>query len=111
MPKNIDPDQMIYLRVKGLLKTLAINQKDLSKQLGLAQGVVSLALSGGNARTFKRITDLLVQEYNIDPEQIFGETEQGNKIMTQLEAIQTELAELRSEIKELKDLVQSKPRT
>ena len=108
MPKNIDPDQMIYLRVKGLLKTLAINQKDLSKQLGLAQGVVSLALSGGNARTFRRITELLVQEYNIDPEQIFGETEHGNKIMTQLEAIQTELQDLKLEIQALKKLIKPK---
>lgn len=108
MPKNIDPDQMIYLRVKGLLKTLAINQKDLSKQLGLAQGVVSLALSGGNARTFRRITDLLVQEYGIDPQQIFGETEHGNKIMTQLEAIQAELQDLKLEIQALKKLIKPK---
>lgn len=109
MALNSDIEQMLYLRVKGILKTLGINQKDLSKRFGLAQGVVSLALNGGNERTFRRITDLLVQEYGVDPQQIFGETEHGNKIMTQLEAIQAELAELRSEIKELKDLVKSKP--
>ncbi len=103
-------EQMVYLRVKGILKTLAINQKDLSKRFGLAQGVVSLALNGGNEKTFRKITDLLVQEYGIDPQLIFGETERGDKIMNQLDAIQAELAELRSEIRELKSLVQPKPR-
>ena len=111
MALNSDSEQMMYLRVKGILKTLNLNQKDLSKRFGLAQGVVSLALNGGNEKTFRRITDLLVQEHGIDPQLIFGETERGDKIMTQLEAIQTELAELRSEIKELKGLVQSKPHT
>jgi transcriptional regulator with XRE-family HTH domain len=111
MALDSNTEQMMYLRVKGMLKTLAINQKDLAKRLGLAQGVVSLALSGGNEKTFRRITDLLVQEYGIDPQQIFGETERGDKIMNQLEAIQAELVELRSEIKELKGLVQPKPRS
>jgi hypothetical protein len=67
-----------------------------------------LILSGGNARTFRRITDLLVQEYNIDPQQIFGETEHGNKIMTQLEAIQAELQDLKLEIQALKKLIKPK---
>lgn len=103
-------EQMVYLRVKGILKTLAINQKDLSKRFGLAQGVVSLALNGGNEKTFRKITDLLVKEYGIDPQLIFGETERGDKIMNQLDSIQAELAELKSEIRELKSLIQPKPR-
>lgn len=101
-------DQMIYLRVKGILKTLDLNQRDLAKRFDLAQGVVSLALNGGNEKTFRRITDLLVQEYGVDPQQIFGETERGDKIMNKLEDIQTELQDLKQEIQELKKLIKPK---
>ena len=108
MPSNLNNDQLVFQRVKGILKTLAISQKDLAKQLGLAQGVVSLALNGGNEKTFRRIIDLLVQEHQIDPQHIYGETERGDKILTQLEEIKEELQQLKSGIEEVKRLLKSK---
>jgi hypothetical protein len=48
-------------------------------------------------------------EYGVDPQQIFGETERGDKIMNKLEGIESELAALKSEIEALKKLIQSNP--
>lgn len=103
-----DPDHQVFLRVKGTLKTLGMSQRDLAKQLGLAPGVVSLALSGGNEKTFRRIVELLEQEHGIDPLQLWGEGERGDKIMNELQAIKSELQGLRSEMEALKDLMRNK---
>ena len=96
-----DPDPQVFLRVKGALKTLGMSQRDLAKQLGLAPGVVSLALSGGNEKTFRRIIEMLEQEHGIDPLQLWGEGERGDKILNELQEIRKELDALRTEIREL----------
>jgi predicted transcriptional regulator len=101
MSSDPDSNQLVFNRVKGILKTLEIGQKDLANQLGLAQGVVSLALNGGNEKTFRRIVDLLVKEHGIDPQQLFGEDERGDKIMIELKVIKDELNALRQEIRDL----------
>nr|WP_290935965.1 helix-turn-helix transcriptional regulator [Haliscomenobacter sp.] len=72
MPLPTDPDPQVFLRVKGALKTIGMSQRDLAKHLGLAPGVVSLALSGGNEKTFRRIIDMLEQEHGIDPSNCLG---------------------------------------
>ena len=101
MSSDPDSNQLVFNRVKGILKTLEIGQKDLANQLGLAQGVVSLALNGGNEKTFRRIVDLLVKEHGIDPQQLFGKDERGDKIMIELKVIKDELNALRQEIRDL----------
>ena len=103
-----DPDPQVFLRVKGALKTLGMSQRDLAKQLGLAPGVVSLALSGGNEKTFRRIIEMLEQEHGIDPLQLWGEGERGDKILNELQAIKTELNGLRTEMEALKELIKNK---
>ena len=44
MPLPSDPNPLVFQRVKGALKSVGMSQKDLAQHLGLAQGVVSLAL-------------------------------------------------------------------
>ena len=108
MPLPNDPDSLVFQRVKGALKSVGMSQKDLAKHFGLAQGVVSMALSGGNEKTFRRIVEMLEQEYGIDPLQLWGEGERGDKILNELQAIKTELNGLRSEMEALKDLIKNK---
>ena len=108
MPLPNDPDPLVFQRVKGALKSVGISQKDLAKRFGLAQGVVSTALSGGNEKTFRRIVELLEQEHGIDPLQLWGEGERGDKILNELQAIKTELNGLRTEMEALKELIQKK---
>jgi transcriptional regulator with XRE-family HTH domain len=101
MPLLSDPDPLVFQRVKGALKSVGMSQKDLAQHLGLAQGVVSLALNGGNEKTFRRIVDLLVKEHGIDPQQLFGKDERGDKILIELKVIKEELNALRQEIRDL----------
>lgn len=108
MPLPNDPDPQVFQRVKGALKSVGISQKDLAKRFGLAQGVVSTALSGGNEKTFRRIVELLEQEHGIDPLQLWGEGERGDKILNELQAIKSELNGLRTEMEALKRLIQHK---
>lgn len=108
MPLPTDPDPQVFQRVKGALKSIGMSQKDLAEHLGLAQGVVSTALSGGNEKTFRRIIEMLEQEHGIDPLQLWGEGERGDKILNELQAIKTELSGLRSEMEALKDLIKNK---
>lgn len=108
MPLPGDPDTQVFQRVKGALKSVGMSQKDLAERFGLAQGVVSAALSGGNEKTFRRIIEMLEQEYGIDPLQLFGEGERGDKILNELQAIKTELNGLRTEMEALKELIRNK---
>lgn len=108
MPLPTDPDPQVFQRVKGALKSIGMSQKDLAERLGLAQGVVSMALSGGNEKTFRRIIELLEQEHGIDPLQLFGEGERGDKILNELQEIKKELNGLRTEMEVLKQLIQNK---
>ena len=85
-----------------------MSQKDLAEHFGLAQGVISTALSGGNEKTFRRIIEMLEQEHGIDPLQLWGEGERGDKILNELQAIKTELNGLRSEMEALKELIKNK---
>lgn len=101
MPLPNDPDPQVFLRVKGALKTIGMSQRDLAERLGLAPGVVSLALSGGNEKTFRRIIELLEQEHGIDPQQLWGEGERGDKILGELKAVREELKALREEVRAL----------
>lgn len=101
MPLPTDPDPQVFQRVKGALKSLGINQKDLAQHLGLAQGIVSVALNGGNEKTFRRIIEMLEQEHGIDPQQLWGEGERGDKILGELKAVREELNALREEIRAL----------
>ena len=108
MPLPSDPDPQVFQRVKGALKSIGMSQKDLAVHLGLAQGVVSMALSGGNEKTFRRIIEMLEQEHQIDPLQLFGEGERGDRILGELQEIKAELHALRAEIKALGRRIEEK---
>lgn len=108
MPLPNDPDPQVFLRVKGALKTIGMSQRDLARYLGLAPGVVSLALSGGNEKTFRRIIEMLEQEHQIDPLQLFGEGERGDRIFGELQEIKAELNALRTEIRALARRIEEK---
>ena len=108
MPLPTDPDPLVFQRVKGALKSIGMSQKDLAEHLGLAQGVVSMALSGGNEKTFRRIVEMLEQEHQIDPLQLFGEGERGDRIFGELQEIKAELHALRTEISALARRIEEK---
>ena len=108
MPLPTDPDPLVFQRVKGALKSIGMSQKDLAEHLGLAQGVVSMALSGGNEKTFRRIVEMLEQEHQIDPLQLFGAGERGDRIFGELQEIKAELHALRTEISALARRIEEK---
>jgi transcriptional regulator with XRE-family HTH domain len=101
MASPSDSDPLIFQRVKGALKSIGMSQKDLAQHFGLAPGVVSLALSGGNEKTFRRIIEMLEQEHGIDSQQLFGEGERGDKILAELKEIKEALNALRNEVRDL----------
>lgn len=101
MPLPTDLDPQVFQRVKGALKTVGMSQKDLAQYFGLAQGVVSTALSGGNEKTFRRIIEMLEKEHGIDPQELLGKGERGDKILGELKAVREELRALREEVRAL----------
>lgn len=105
MKPEADSSKVVFNRVKGILRSLGLNQQQLAQKLGLAQGVVSLALNGGNEKTFGKIVTLLMQEYGVEMDSIYGETEPGNKVMQQLEAIKQELNRLNQGMEDLKEMI------
>jgi transcriptional regulator with XRE-family HTH domain len=97
--KNIDPS--IYHQVKAVMKSLNIDQAQLGEKLDLTQASVSKALNGGNEKTFKRIMELLGNEYGVTSLNQHLESVVGNDIA----AIKSDLQEIKEELKELRKMI------
>lgn len=94
-------DPSIYHQVKAVMKSLNIDQAQLGEKLDLTQASVSKALNGGNEKTFKRIIELLGNEYGITSLNQHLESAVGNDIA----AIKSDLQEIKEELKELRKII------
>lgn len=94
-------DATLYSQVKGVIRSLGLDQAQLAEKLGLNQANISKALNGGNEKTFKRIIDLLEVEYGVTSLNQHLESAVGNDLLE----IKQELKEIKEGIEELKQMI------
>lgn len=88
----------LFTQVKGVIKSLGLDQMVLAEKLGVNQTNVSKALNGGNEKTFQRIVNLLETEYGVTSLNQHLESAVGNdisEIKAELQAIKGTLEELK----------------
>jgi transcriptional regulator with XRE-family HTH domain len=86
------PDK--YAQVKGILRTLKLDQDALADKFGIKQASISKALNGANEKTFKKIVQLLENEYGV------------NSLNQHLESgVAKDIAEIKAELAEIKAAV------
>ena len=94
----------LFTQVKGVIKSLGLDQMVLAEKLGVNQANVSKALNGGNEKTFQRIVNLLENEYGVTSLNQHMESAVGNdisEIKAELQAIKGTLEELKTMIGKL----------
>ncbi len=85
----------IYNQVKGVIKSLNLDQSVLAEKLGMKQTTVSKALNGSNEKTFQRIVELLETEYGV------------TSFNQHLEAsLSKDIAEIKEELKGLREALE-----
>lgn len=95
MPKKSPLDPNLYNQVKGVIKSLNLDQSVLAEKLGMKQTTVSKALNGSNEKTFQRIVELLETEYGV------------TSFNQQLEAsLSKDIAEIKEELKGLREALE-----
>jgi transcriptional regulator with XRE-family HTH domain len=102
-PKN-KPKQAFFNQVKGVVRSLDLDQAVIAQKIGMSQANVSKALNGGNEKALLKIIDLLAQEYNISN---FDAHLAANP-ETELQQIKAELVEIKTTLLELKALIEKK---
>jgi transcriptional regulator with XRE-family HTH domain len=105
MASKIPTSPEMYGQVKGILKTLGIDQDALAEKFEMTQASISKALNGGNEKTFLRIIRMLETEYGITSLNQHLESAVGNEltvIKNMLQNLQNSVDELRQEIRDLK---------
>lgn len=95
MSKKNPLDPNLYSQVKGVIKSLNLDQSVLAEKLGMKQTTVSKALNGSNEKTFQRIVELLETEYGV------------TSFNQQLEAsLSKDIAEIKEELKGLREALE-----
>ena len=95
MSKKNPLDPNLYSQVKGVIKSLNLDQNVLAEKLGMKQTTISKALNGGNEKTFQRIVELLETEYGV------------TSFSGQLEAsLSRDIAEIKEELKGLREALE-----
>ncbi len=104
MAEKDTPRNALFTQVKGVIKSLGLDQMVLAEKLGVNQANVSKALNGGNEKTFQRIVNLLENEYGVTSLNQHMESAVGNdisEIKAELQAIKGTLEELKMMIGKL----------
>ncbi len=96
--------ETFFNQVKGVVRSLDLDQALLAQKIGVSQANVSKALNGGNEKTLLKIIDFLAEEYNISN---FNEHLAANP-ETELQQIKMELVEIKTTLQELKALIEKK---
>ncbi len=87
-------------RLRMLLKQISLDQGTLAKKLDISQPVISLALNGHNDKTFQRIVDLLIREYDVAHDDIYQEAP------STMQELKERLDRIEAGISELKEILQ-----
>jgi transcriptional regulator with XRE-family HTH domain len=106
MASKISTPVEMYGQVKGILKTLGIDQDTLAEKFEMTQASISKALNGGNEKTFLRIIRMLETEYGVTSLNQHLESAVGNDltiIKDMLQNLQNSVEELRQEVRDLKE--------
>ncbi|AEE50436.1 helix-turn-helix domain-containing protein [Haliscomenobacter hydrossis] len=91
-----------HVKVRMLLRQVGLDQVELAKKLNLSEPVISSALNGKNEKSFQRIVDLLMREYNFTHEDIYQQSITLTQMVQEgLERIETRLDEMQEMIKRL----------
>lgn len=106
MPRKNNFDPNLYSQVKGVIKSLNLDQNILAEKLGVNQANISKALNGSNEKTFQRIIDLLESEYGIASFSQHLESSLSNDILLIKEELKTIKATLENGLAELKEMMQ-----
>jgi transcriptional regulator with XRE-family HTH domain len=101
MPGKDTSSNALFTQVKGVIRSLGLDQMLLAEKLGVNQTNISKALNGGNEKTFQRILNLLETEYEVTSLNQHLESAVGNDISE----IKAELQAIKSTLEELKTMI------
>lgn len=108
MPEKKSEETGIYKKVKGIIKSLDLDQQSLANELGVHQTMVSNALNGKNEKTFHRLIVLLEKEHGVQVGDIHRNLSSENDleiIKTELQNLQSKMGEVLKGIEELKGML------
>ena len=75
------------------------DQIELAKKLNLSEPVISSALNGKNEKSFQRIVDLLMREYNFTHEDIYQQS------ITLTQMIQEGMGRIETRLDEMQEMI------
>lgn len=99
MKNELSGSETPHAKVRMLMRQVGLDQVELAKKLNLSEPVVSSALNGKNEKSFLRIVDLLMREYNFTHEDIY----QQNVTLTQL--VQEGLGRIEARLDEMQEMI------
>lgn len=108
MPVKKSAESVIYTKVKGIIKSLNLDQQTLASQLGVHQTMVSNALNGKNEKTFQRLVALLEKEHGVNVEDAprpLADESDIQLIKEELNSLQGKMGEVLKGIEELKEMM------
>ena len=88
-----------HAKVRMLLRQVGLDQVELAKKLNLSEPVISSALNGKNEKSFQRIVDLLMREYNFSHEDIYQQS------ITLTQMVQEGLGRIESRLDEMQEMI------
>ncbi len=88
-----------HVKVRMLLRQVGLDQVELAKKLNLSEPVISSALNGKNEKSFQRIVDLLMREYNFTHEDIYQQS------ITLTQMVQEGLGRIESRLDEMQEMI------
>jgi predicted transcriptional regulator len=105
MPKKNLFDTNLYNQVKGVIRSLNLDQNVLAEKLGVNQANISKALNGANEKTFQRIIDFLESEHGITSFSQHLESSLSNDIVSIKEELIDIKASLEKGLAEIKEML------
>lgn len=99
MNKETNNSETPYVKVRMLLRQVGLDQIELAKKLNLSEPVISSALNGKNEKSFLRIVDLLMREYNFTHEDIYQQS------ITLTQMVQEGLSRIEARLDEMQEMI------
>lgn len=97
--KETNNSETPYVKVRMLLRQVGLDQIELAKKLNLSEPVISSALNGKNEKSFLRIVDLLMREYNFTHEDIYQQS------ITLTQMVQEGLSRIEARLDEMQEMI------
>jgi transcriptional regulator with XRE-family HTH domain len=108
MTKKNSYSPEFYTKLKGVVKSLGLDQAGLAEKIGSNPASISKALNGSNEKTLHSIIQLLEREYGITSlnQHLESSLDQGiSTIRSELQDIKTTLSRMEQNIEQLQQIL------